>query len=241
MLFTGLNQADVVFSRTAGDDLVATLASGETLTIRDQFRGLLDGGVNGVGQLVFADGGTVDRAELVEMFPISGTAADDILTGSLGDDALLGSLGADRIDGSWGNDVTIWRKGDGNDILLDTGVEASEIDILKFADVASADVSFVRGGYFHNNLDIVVAETGERVSISNHFSNGVGIGSGIEAIVFADGVRVDLADITNALYVGSENSDYIHAGDQDDLLIGGEGDDDLFGGAGADRYVSRSR
>lgn len=240
IVFAGLNQTDVSIERSANDDLEVTLSSGETLTVRDQFRGQLSGSVNGVGALAFADGSTLTRSELVEMFPIEGTDIDENLTGSLGDDALRAGLGDDRVDGSRGNDIVLWRKGDGNDIVFDTGVEATERDVLKFVDVESTEVSFARGGFFYNDLDIIIAETGERVSISNHFNNGVGSNSGVEQIIFADGVTIDTADITNAPYIGTDAEGYIEAGDQDDILIGGGGMDDLFGGAGADTYVHQN-
>ncbi len=230
--FIGIDLADVIITRD-GDHLVVESPTGETLTLHGQFDTGFDGSVKGVGALVFADGETLNRADLIEMFPITGTDADDRLDGSASDDALLAGLGNDVVDGGRGSDTVLWRKGDGSDLVFDNGHESTAVDSIKFVDVASDAVAYARGGFAFTDLEIHVLETGERVTLGDHF----GAGSGIEQIVFVDGVTLDTASIANLPYIGTDSGDYIEAGDSDDTLIGGLGDDTLLGGNGADTYV----
>ncbi|MEQ8443788.1 MAG: tandem-95 repeat protein [Alphaproteobacteria bacterium] len=67
-------------------------------------------------QVVEAEGGDSDD----EMTGMSGS---DTLSGGAGNDILMGRRGDDMLQGGGGNDVYVFRAGDGNDTIVDTGVE----------------------------------------------------------------------------------------------------------------------
>ena len=146
---TGISPTDIVVSREF-NDLILTLASGDTIRISNHFYG--DGvGAYSVNEVHFADG-TVWTAETLKSKALAGTSGNDVLTGYSssdliegmsgddvisggdGDDQLIGGEGLDRLYGQNGNDVLSGGVGQdrlygeyGNDIL-DGGEGADSLD-----------------------------------------------------------------------------------------------------------------
>ncbi len=115
-----------------GNDLILSLATGDTLTVANWFR---DGGEWRVEQIAFGNGtlwnadAIIDRAVLVGTAgndslaglngrdtQMDGLAGDDALYGRDGADTLHGGSGQDRLDGGSGNDLLLGEAG--NDILI---------------------------------------------------------------------------------------------------------------------------
>jgi Ca2+-binding RTX toxin-like protein len=80
---------------------------------------------------------------------------------------LIGGKDADTLGGGAGNDTYVWAKGDGNDVINEYDTTAGNIDSLKLSDLNPADVVLGRDQY---NLYVTVVATGERITVSNHFS-----------------------------------------------------------------------
>lgn len=130
-----LSLANVTFSK-AGDNLLANLSTGETLTIQNHFK---DYGYNQyynrIENFEF-EGGVVKSYAEIEI-NISGTTGNDIITGTgwkdiidgkagndtiygySGVDQLIGGTGDDRLEGGAGNDIYKYQAGDGKDVLFD--------------------------------------------------------------------------------------------------------------------------
>ncbi|MCC1492267.1 calcium-binding protein [Cognatishimia sp. F0-27] len=142
---------------------------------------------------------------------IAGLAGDDQIAGNAGDDALSGEAGNDTLEGGSGDDTL---EGGTGDDLLDGGAGA---DRAVFA-TARADVMFSDGG------------TGVRVTGGDEDD----VITGIETLVFSDGVFA-LSDLLPGVADdGSPTDDSLTGGLGDDLLSGRFGNDTLDGGPGAD-------
>ncbi|HET8899978.1 MAG TPA: calcium-binding protein, partial [Rhodanobacteraceae bacterium] len=113
--------ADVTVKRS-GDDLLLSLAAGDSIRVRSHFVGEGSGAYS-INQIQFSDGQTWGMAEL-KLQALAGTSAgdnlvgyasDDTIHGFDGDDAIQGAGGSDQLFGDGGNDHL--SGGDGNDAL----------------------------------------------------------------------------------------------------------------------------
>ena len=199
---------------------------------------------------------------------ISGRSGKDILYGDAGDDSisgggtLIGGPGNDRIYGSKGDDVYIFNRGDGQDLITDTG----GMDTIRFGDgIRPNDIVIKRvgNGYGHN-LELCIKGTNDKVAIYEHFGTNSPWGSvdnpavKIERVEFADGTvwtkediddkmhnrtGTDGADTIEAygkrgvVYHGLGGDDYLRGAAGDDKLYGEDGDDRIFGGEGNDLII----
>lgn len=226
----GLAIADVSLARN-GLDLVATIiATGETLTVVGQF-GLVSGArTPGVLEFVFDDG-TLTRNDLANATIAQGTSGEDTIIGGLDDETIEGAGGVDFLDGRTGSDSYVWRKGDGNDLVLDSGgasTASSEPDRIDLVDVDDPDgIAFSRQNGTTNTLQMTILETGETLTLV-----------GIERIRFSDGAAIDITNILSSLpFEGTAGIDSLEGDGNDNILRGGLGDDLLNGFAGGDTYV----
>lgn len=156
---------------------------------------------------------------------VAGTSDNDIIEGeNFVSEELRGGLGADTLTGGYqGGDVYLWKKGDGNDTIIDS-VDRDYADLLKVTDVASADVSLLVQG---NDLRIRINSTGEFITIQDHFnSSNANYQYGIGEILFSDGVLWRRAEIDRrAAYEGTTGADTISGSLKADTMIGLAGDD----------------
>jgi len=187
---------------------------------------------------------------------ISGRSGKDILYGDAGDDSifgggtLIGGLGNDRIYGSNGDDVYIFNRGDGQDLITDTG----GMDTIRFGDGIRPDdivIKRVGNGYGHN-LELCIKDTDDKVAVYEHFGTNSPWGSvdnpavKIERVEFADGTVWTKEDINDRMHnrTGTDGADTIEAYGKrgvvyhglggDDWLRGAAGDDKLYGDDGND-------
>ncbi|MBC6980597.1 S-layer family protein [Caulobacter sp. 17J80-11] len=176
-----------------------------------------------------------------------GEAGADNLYGGAGADTLTGGAGADTVRGEAGSDLYLYASGDGADVIEDVGA-ATDVDVLRLADLAPGDVTLVRTGY---NLVVTVKATGEQITVSNHYYAST---NGIERIEFAGGtvwtraqfetlVTLGATLVQGAPILGTTGIDVLTGtgltefilGDAgDDTVNAGNGDDQLFGEAGND-------
>ena len=187
---------------------------------------------------------------------ISGRSGKDILYGDAGDDSIFGSgtliggLGNDRIYGSNGDDVYIFNRGDGQDLITDTG----GVDTIRFGDSIRPDdivIKRVGNGYGHN-LELCIKDTDDKVAVYEHFGTNSYWGSvdnpavKIERVEFTDGTVWTKEDIDDRMHnrTGTDGADTIEAYGKrgvvyhglggDDWLRGAAGDDKLYGDDGND-------
>ncbi|SDC09102.1 matrixin family metalloprotease [Acinetobacter boissieri] len=99
---------------------------------------------------------------------LDGGEGNDILYGGSGDDTLYGGLGNDILDGGVGDDKYVYRLGDGQDIINQTG---GGTDILFFTNGITKDrLSFTKD---INDLVVLVDKDPQQsVRIKDHFLGG---------------------------------------------------------------------
>ena len=211
LVFTDADAADAAFSRTSGDDLVMTLANGETITVIDQFAWERTFAIE---EMEFADGTVLDLQGIRDK-----SAADMKATG-----AVLGSVYAENY---------VHTAGDGSYTILDEDQHGRNgTDRLVFTDADAADAAFSRTS--GDDLVMTLAN-GETITVIDQFAWGHTFA--IEEMEFADGVTLDLQGIEDRLWQGTERDDTFVAGSGDDTLSGRAGADDLQGGGGNDTLV----
>ncbi|MHC2997204.1 calcium-binding protein, partial [Tepidiphilus sp. HLB4] len=226
-----------------------------------------------VQAMLFA--GSIDAETII------GSRAADVLTGQGGEDVLLGGAGRDILDGGAGNDVLRgggaigwgnqvydgngegdtyrFGRGDGHDTILEDSWQQGETDRIEFktgvlpSDVRLERVRTVSGWQVNDDLKITLRDTGETLTVKNHFNESNRYA--LEEIAFADGTLWDAETIKSRSLLGegsndelrgfNERDDRIEGGagndkltgfSGNDTLVGGAGDDALEGGTGSDTY-----
>ncbi len=224
--FLDVNASEMRLSRWA-DDLYITIGT-EQIKVVNHFGNT----PAALEQIQFSDGSTWQKSVLDAAPSLYlGTSGNDMLWGTSLADAIEGGKGADTLYGGFGGDTYTWLKGDGNDTINDLGA-ATDIDTLKLADVKAADVQLSR-----DSLNLYVTIGAENITIKNHFSTYVYDAAPIEQILFADGSKLQKADLDAALYCGGDGADVIYGMASAETFLGGKGTDALYGGAGGDTYI----
>jgi Ca2+-binding RTX toxin-like protein len=114
---------------------------------------------------------------------ITGGSDADTLYGEGGDDTLAGGTGSDYQQGNLGNDLYLFSRGDGIDTINDYDSVSSDVDTLRFVDIASTEVTATREG---GDLLLSVQGTTDSVRVSSWFAGGGAYE--LETIRFSDGV-----------------------------------------------------
>jgi hypothetical protein len=152
--------------------------------------------------MLFADGTSATLFHGDVAWQIDGTVGNDQITSAMWGAAEIfnGGKGNDFLDGTAGSDVYLYAAGDGSDeINDDVGfLDESNIDVLRFTDLNSSDVTLQRDG---DNLKIALTSTGDVITVDNQFLEQ-DTGFGIESIEFADGTSMSREDVETAT-VGS--------------------------------------
>jgi Ca2+-binding RTX toxin-like protein len=227
-----LGPSDIELRRLGNDLFLTILSSGEELRVIDQFSN-----GNGVEKVLFADGTSWDRTEIVSNTQYRGSSGDDSISASSDADILSGGLGNDYLRGNGGNDVYLYSSGDGVDEIDDQSGSTTDIDTLRFGSLNAADLTFARQG---EALSIFVSSTGHTIKVDNQFYSQTA-NWGIEKVEFANGSSWDLATINaNAWIRGTAGNDSISGSSWSDTFKGGLGDDHFASGAGSDRYIYAS-
>ncbi len=162
---------------------------------------------------------------------LSGGSGNDTLNGGTGSDEIVGGEGDDTIDGGAGNDYYTYYRGDGQDTILD---QAGEFDSLRFgAGIELVDIVLSRSG---NDMVIALRDEDDTDALSGESITVFGwshSANRIEALVFADGTRLGVANISKGQY-GFSGVDTLNGSATDDFLSGGGGNDTLYGSGGND-------
>jgi Ca2+-binding RTX toxin-like protein len=132
-----------------------------------------------------------------------GESGNDILRGGNGDDFLDGGEGADSLFGGTGNDIYLFSRGFGQDIVDSYDPTAGKLDIVQFgATIAPGDVIASRSG---NDLILSVNGTSDTLTIRNYLENGGITPYSVEQIRFHDGTVWDLDAVKSMLDTSSPN------------------------------------
>jgi len=167
--------------------------------------------------------------------PWAGSAAgftdDDVLHGGRGNDRLDGGFRADsdQLHGGEGDDSYVFRRGAGDDTVVESGT-LGNADRILLENLTPDAVRFTRTP---TDLQILIRDSGDRLTIRDFF---IGDEGQVERFEFSGGTTLAVSDVRARLLVGGSEDDHLIGFSTDDVLSGGEGDDTLDGGAGADTY-----
>lgn len=175
---------------------------------------------------------------------LEGGAGNDTLTGGGG--LHFGQVQSDYLAGGDGNDVYVFERGFGHDLVSDLGTEGASFDTLRLGSgISAGDLTLTRE--WGNRLFVRLKETDDVIEVLNQFyptSPGDTIDRGIEQISFADGTvwdaamieakAVEPASVIGSNLIGTTRKDSLVGGAANDSLQGNEGDDTLEGGPGQD-------
>jgi Ca2+-binding RTX toxin-like protein len=241
---------DVTFSRIGStNDLLVTLASGDTLTIQGQFDGFSSGPFGTlwfqrIERFEFATGEVLNPDDVIQrILTEAKTAGDDQIYGYFREDVLDGGAGNDYLAGGGEGDTYIFGHGYGHDVVFDqdSGLpEGANIDRVAFAaDISPSDLQVSRP-VGTNDLVLTIASTGETLTIKEELDKGVFANFNlVEEFNFADGTTWTADDIRPRLLAEAKTSgdDTIVGFYTADRLDGGAGNDLLRGAGGGDTYV----
>jgi Ca2+-binding RTX toxin-like protein len=160
-----------------------------------------------------------------------------------------GGAGNDRIVSRGSADTYLFNRGDGQDVIADSGYAGSNgvaagSDKLVFgAGIAVSDlfVSRVGTGLVLKINDPNNTAATDQITIENWFAGGI---YQIETVTFADGSSLNAAQLSQMVgtagddnLIGTSYGDTLVGFDGNDVLNGNAGDDILQGGVGNDTYI----
>lgn len=248
----GINSLDEIRFLRGGDNLadliVEIRATGERLTIADQFglatdvTPLVDGGhyLPIVTSFVLDGDVTLDWATVSKR--IEGTdfgGANTIVTGGQGG-VLDGGAGTDGLQGGTGDDIYVFDRAYGEDVVRDAG----GADTVRFgSDITLGDVYLSRTG--GNGDDLLIEVMGAdrlALTIEGQFA---ATSSRVETFEFGDGQVISWRDVQRIILsnvstggddmiAGFATNDQIAGKNGNDQITGNSGDDSIDGGAGRD-------
>ncbi|MBM4329357.1 MAG: hypothetical protein FJ118_19610 [Deltaproteobacteria bacterium] len=160
-----------------------------------------------------------------------GGGGNDELWSGEGNDILDGGTGNDRLFGEAGNDTYMFRRGSGQDIIIDPDPTADNADTIWLgSNLTPEEVVLRRSG---NNLVLRIKDTNDVLTVQDYFKND-SLLNRVEQIQFMDGAVWTHDDILLQIVAPTEGDDIIYGGAGDDAINGAGGNDALYGNAGND-------
>jgi Ca2+-binding RTX toxin-like protein len=241
--FTTLTRNAVSFAYGVDrDDVIITiLATGETLTIKDQNVNYNVGGPpSQIEQFVFSDQTLTAAQVRAAIVSSATTSGNDTIYGSFGNDTLDGGAGNDRLEGTEGTDTYVFGEGYGQDTIYELEKAiflAGDDRVLLNSSVSENEVTLGRNA---NRYDLVIKlATGDSITVQDHHQI-FNVGEPpfeIATIEFVNGTIWNTSTIRTKLLQSTAVNDTITGFFTDDTIIGGKGNDVLDGDEGADTYI----
>jgi trimeric autotransporter adhesin len=190
---------------------------------------------------------------------LSGSDGGDIIEGFWGNDTITAGKGNDYITGGFGSDVYVFNRGDGRDVIYETGnattqnVNSTRSDVLRFgAGIAPTDIIIRPRASFGSGNSAADPESGYVVSIIGTDDEIYILDPwepnwdrDIEYFQFADGTQWDPSTVSAMVRGSTVAGAYISVTMGDDVIDGSagadainamDGNDIIRGGSGSDVY-----
>lgn len=170
---TDLIASDITLTRSGVHLLVKVNATGETITIDEHFYSQTANW--GVERIEFANGSSLNLAEINAQAWYRGTTGNDTITGSAWDDRIDGDSGNDTLSGSAGNDILLGKAGNdsltggtnndvfvfgvafGKDTITDFVVGSGTDDVIEFDDEVFTDLTAVLAAASQVGADTLIS------------------------------------------------------------------------------------
>lgn len=265
--------SDIMLERVGSDLLISLLpVSGtevtDSITVKgwttpqyrvENLRFINDFAVD-IGDIVDARKGTAGNdvltANTADATWLGGGAGNDTLNGSNTADVLHGAAGNDTLNGGTGDDIYIFARGDGKDVLYDSGSAGIGTDknrpggdkLLFGTDITMDDLVFQRSG---SDMLIYLRDRANPEGALSALENSVTVrnwantSNRVEVFQFFDGKDFDVSELTNTYLgrdgqdvadtlTGSTSADWMDGFAGNDILHAGAGKDFVLGGTGND-------
>lgn len=256
-----LTLAELQISRNATDLFITVAATGNTITIENQF------GDDGTQRIEYfnINGTSYSYQYLPQLMSLQGTAAADTLSGQTwseyiygqagddtidagdGDDVLIGGTGNDSLVGGTGSDTYLFNIGDGQDIINEATSEGNLDSLVLGDELTSENVTFARTPST-DDLVISIDGTSDAITVSNYFNdvlesisiNGLDLSrADVEALIPArkgtESADLMTSDPTAFRTYGLGGADTIYGQDGAETVFAGAGDDIVYAADGDDR------
>ncbi|MEW6350716.1 MAG: calcium-binding protein, partial [Thermodesulfobacteriota bacterium] len=161
---------------------------------------------------------------------VGGGGKDTIWAGN-GRDVLDGGEGPDTLIGQAGDDTYLFRRGSGEDKVIDADPTTDNVDTIWLgSNITPDDVALRRSA---DNLVLTINGTEDSLTVQDFFREGSTLNR-IEQIQFMDGTVWTDSDIIREAFAPTENDDVLYGGIGPDEISGLGGNDTIFGQAGPD-------
>lgn len=189
---------------------------------------------------------------------LQGNAASNKITGNIGNDVIIGGSGNDTLEGGGGRDLFTFKKGFGQDTIVDRrgSIPETENSILSFDSTytiedlrvthqalsSDAKISFTQGdsitlqGWYARSTKPLWTAL---FSIDMGKANNISLDYMLSANWTSGTASNDVLSTnqSNAWIVAGDGSDAVHAQGGSNMLIGAGGDDTLSGGVDSDTMI----
>lgn len=177
--------------------------------------------------VTFADGMVWNHAALVQAAVIAQSSSGDDLIKAAANLAttIVGGLGDDEIQGSTANDIYVFARGDGQDVITDPGGSGDRLEIRGYT---AADLKAARLESGRQELVLKFEGSEDEIVLRSSSSSAW---NGVETITFGDGTSVTVASLLEqTLIVATSGSDVLTGrAFYYDTIAGGKGDDTIDG------------
>ena len=173
-----------------------------------------------------------------------GGVDNDRLDGGVGNDTLDGGICDDTLSGGTGNNIYLFGKGDGQDVISSSNDQTiTKLNTLQFKEGVLASEMIVTR--VNNDLLLSISGSTDKVTVQNFFQgdNPAAFYNPVQLVKFNDGSSWNIAtlaskamagDDTEQILIGLIGDDVINGLDGDDKVNGQAGNDALDGGSGND-------
>ncbi|MGM0740843.1 MAG: calcium-binding protein, partial [Pseudomonadota bacterium] len=233
---SGYAPGDLDFTRDGRDGADLLIRFADT---QDEIR-ILNGtqsGADRIEEIRFSESGDVLVVQAILDQLLTGQASDhdDLIEGNAAANVIEAGRGNDVIDGRGGNDRYVYRDGDGDDRISDSGGDAA--DVLELPDLTPGQVRAVlRAGQDGSDLVLYFEQERDRVVLAGALDEDNG---GVDRIEFADGTVWTREDMRAEVlgHTVTDGADLMRGFAEDDIFAASAGDDTMIGEAGADTYL----
>ncbi|NYE30615.1 Ca2+-binding RTX toxin-like protein [Rhodanobacter sp. K2T2] len=175
----GITASSLHVTESANNLIVADGVAGDQITLDKMWSTSTDG----IGEVTFANGTTLTRAQLIQM-EMTGTTGADTITGTSGADLIDGKGGNDSVVGSGGNDTFVFNSGYGH-LQINEVYTSGQTPILQLgAGITSSALKVAKSG---NNLVLTDGVSGDQITFNNMWTTAT---DGVAKVTLANGTSL---------------------------------------------------
>ena len=166
---------------------------------------------------------------------VVGSNNNENIYGSRESDTFVGEKGDDYFSGNYGRDTYLFKLGDGNDTILESGISTEADKIVFGKGIKKEDINIEINGndllLKYSNNDSITIKAWNDISSKR-----------VEYFYFESGDIQSIYDegFYNIVLNGSTSGSRMHGLGGDDTIYGNGGDDMIYAGAGNDHIVTKN-